>query len=112
MKKILILAALALGAMAVSAQSVGGGRSSGGNSFFSTEKADHGVTFGIRGGLNIAGLSHEFIKSYGDEYSFKNAIGFNAGINIDIPVVKSFYVQTGAYFTSKNAKIEETWYDK
>ena len=112
MKKFLFLSVIALGAMAVTAQNVGGRSSYSGSSFFSTEKTDRGITFGIRGGLNVAGLSNEFIKGYGEDYSFKNAIGFNAGINIDIPVVKSFYVQTGVYFTSKNAKIEEFWYDK
>lgn len=114
MKKFLLLAALALGALAVSAQSVGGGRSSGGNSFFSTEKADHGVTFGIRGGLNVAGLSAEFQKGFmeADDYSMKNGIGFNAGINVDIPIVKSFYVKSGLYWTMKSSKIEYQWYDK
>ena len=112
MKKLLTLIVCALVVWATStAQNVGGGRSSGGNTFFSTEKVDKSVIIGIRGGMNIAGLSSEFVKSYGKDHSFKNAVGFNVGVNVDIPIVQSFYVQTGAYFTSKNAKIEETVYD-
>lgn len=106
MKKILLLAALALGALAVSAQSVGGGRSSGGNSFFSTEKADHGVTFGIRGGLNVAGLSTKAEKGEIVTCTGKNGIGYNAGLNVDIPIVRSMYIQTGLYWTVKTAKME------
>lgn len=109
MKKILLLAALALGTLAVSAQSVGGGRSSGGNSFFSTEKADHGVTFGIRGGLNVAGLSTEAVKGEKNYLSSKSGIGYNAGVNIDIPIVKSMYIQTGLYWTVKTAKMENSY---
>ncbi len=112
MKTILLLAALVLGTLAVSAQSVGGGRSSSGKSFFSTEKADKGVTIGIRGGIGTGGMSTRFDTGKGENYSFKTGFGYNAGINLDIPIVKSAYIQTGLFFTCKSVKFEETCSDK
>lgn len=55
MKKIIIVAVCAFCALTASAQRA----SSSSSSFFSTEKAEGGVQFGIRAGLNMAGMAYE-----------------------------------------------------
>ena len=54
MKKIIIAAVCAFCALTASAQRA----SSSSSSFFSTEKVDGGVQFGIRAGLNVAGMDY------------------------------------------------------
>ena len=95
MRKILVLAAITLGILALNAQS---------GQFFSTEKADKGVTFGVRGGLNLASFSTELIGESRDDFKQENLTGYNAGVSIDIPIVKSLYVQTGAFWSVKGTK--------
>lgn len=67
------------------------------SSFFSTEKESTPVTLGLRGGLNISNFG-------GDALDIDSKLGFNAGVNVDIPIVKSFGIQTGLFYTSKGAK--------
>lgn len=99
MKKFLFMAVFAMGALVASAQKSG-------NSpvFFSTEKADRGVTFGIRAGLNFANVSAEANHRI---YETDNRTAFHVGVVVDIPIVKSLYVQPGFYLQSKGAKYEE-----
>lgn len=99
MKKFLSVAVCALCALTVSAQRA----SSSSSSFFSSEKADQGVTFGIRGGLNFAGLSGDVDDELGGRTSF------HVGVIADIPIVQSFYIQPGVFLSSKGAKYD--WSD-
>lgn len=95
MKKFFMTLACAVIALTASAQRA----SSSSSSFFSTEKANLPVTFGIRGGLNIASMSME-----GNDA--KSKAGFNAGVAVDFPIMESFYVQSGLYYTTKGLKVE------
>ncbi|MBO5614449.1 MAG: PorT family protein [Prevotella sp.] len=96
MKKLFITMAVALVALTASAQRA----SSTSSSFFSTEKANLPVTFGIRGGLNISSMSLK------DDSDLKSRAGFNIGVAVDFPIMESFYVQSGLYYTSKGFKLE------
>lgn len=100
MKKILLVLVCAICTLTASAQYA----SDASGSFFSTEKSDQPVTFGIRGGVNFAKISQ---SSDGYSLSTKNYTGFNVGVSVDIPMMQSLYLQSGLYYTVKGAKIEE-----
>lgn len=104
MKKVLLVAACAFCALTVSAQRA----SSSSSTFFSTEKVESGVQFGIRAGLNSSNMSY---SEDGYSLSPKSRTSFHVGFIADIPVVESFYVQTGLYFQNKGWKIEEEYYE-
>ncbi len=93
MKKFILSLAAALVAITASAQRA----SSTSSSFFSTEKADQGVTFGVKAGLNVANFS-------GDVEDLDSRAAFHAGVTVDIPIVQSIAIQTGLLFSSKGAK--------
>ena len=93
MKKLFVAAVCAVFALTASAQRA----SSTSSSFFSTEKADEGVRFGVRAGLNFANLS-------GDHLDLDSRTSFHVGVIADIPLMQSLYIQTGLYFQSKGAK--------
>lgn len=98
MKKFLFTAVFAMLVFVASAQS--GGKSP---VFFSSEKADRGVTFGIRAGFNFANAS---VEAGHMVYETSSRTAFHVGIVADIPIVKSLYVQPGFYLQSKGAKYE------
>lgn len=102
MKKILLTIACLVSAMTVSAQRA----SSSSSSFFSTEKADQPVTWGIRAGMNMANMTGD------DAEELDSRIGFNVGVSVDIPLLQSLYLQTGLYVTQKGAKSEYYDYDE
>jgi len=97
MRKFLLVAACAFCALTVSAQRA----SSSSSTFFSTEKVEGGVQFGIRAGLNFANMS--FSNS---EYSVSpsSRTTFHVGVIADIPLMQSLYIQTGLYFQNKGCK--------
>ena len=99
MKKILLVLMCAVCTLTASAQ-----YASDGGSFFSAEKSDQPVTFGIRGGVNFA---KQTASSNGYNFSAKNNVGFNVGVCVDIPMMESLYLQSGLYYTVKGYKLEE-----
>lgn len=99
MKKFLLVAVCALTTMAVSAQRA----SSSSSSFFSTEKAETGVQFGIRAGVNFANQTQKVSE---ESVSFSSRTAFHVGFIADLPIVESFYIQTGLYLQSKGSKNE------
>lgn len=103
MKKFLLVLACAICTLTASAQYA----SDASSSFFSVQKSDQPVTFGIRGGVNFAKQSVSY-----DGYSFspKNNVGFNVGVSVDIPMLESLYLQSGLYYTVKGYKSEEEGY--
>ena len=103
MKKFLLVLACAICTLTASAQYA----SDASSSFFSVQKSDQPVTFGIRGGVNFAKQSVSY-----DGYSFspKNNVGFNVGVSVDIPMLESLYLQSGLYYTVKGYKLEEDGY--
>lgn len=100
MRKILLILVCTICTLTASAQYA----SDASSSFFSAQKSNHPVTFGIRGGVNFAKQSVSF-----DGYNFspKNNVGFNVGVCVDIPVMESLYLQSGLYYTVKGYKLEE-----
>ena len=101
MKKLFLVVVCAICALTVSAQRA----SSSSSSFFSTEKVDDGVQFGIRAGINFANAS---CKEDGDKVSLDARTTFHVGVIADIPLMQSLYVQTGLYLQNKGAKYEES----
>lgn len=104
MKKIIIVAVCAFCALTASAQRA----SSSSSSFFSTEKAEGGVQFGIRAGLNMAGMAYEEDNV---TVSKDNKTNWHVGIIADIPMMESLYVQTGLYLQNKGYKEKEGGYE-
>lgn len=94
MKKLVVMAACAIFSLAASAQRA----SSSDSQFFSTEKADQKITFGVRAGVNFAGLSGDDM----DDVDGRTA--FQVGVSVDIPILQSLYVQTGLYYSQKGWK--------
>lgn len=101
MKKTLLVIACAVCALTASAQRA----SSSSSSFFSTEKSDAGVTFGIRAGLNFANAS---ASSGGVSVSPSSRTSFHVGLTADIPLMQSLYIQTGLFLQNKGYKIEDS----
>lgn len=101
MKKFLLIAVCALSTMAVSAQRA----SSTSSSFFSTEKADGGVQFGIRAGVNFANNS---FKEDNVSVSPGSRTAFHVGVAVDFPLLESLYIQSGLYLQSKGCKFDES----
>lgn len=69
-----------------------------------SKKAAGGSTFGIRAGVNFQNLNGE---AAGRDLNNKIKTGFNAGINVEVPLADEFYLQPGLLFTSKGAKADD-----
>jgi Bor protein. len=63
------------------------------------------VTFGVRGGLNLSTMSFEH-----DATGIKGKTSFNAGLIVDIPLSKDFYIQPGLYYSKKGCKEDYEYY--
>lgn len=100
MKKLFITLVCAAFALTVSAQRA----SSSSSSFFSTEKSDQSVTFGVRAGVNFSNMS---FSEDGVSLSLNSHTGFNAGVVVDIPLMQSLYVQSGLFYTVKGCEAIE-----
>ncbi len=94
MKKLLLAVACIFSTITAFAQNASGASTS----FFSTEKADHGVRFELRAGLNFSTWTND-----GDN-DVDSRTAFHVGAIADIPLMKSLYIQTGLYVHSKGAK--------
>lgn len=100
MKKLFVVIICAIMALSVSAQRA----SSSSSSFFSTEKAESGVRFGIRAGLNLSTLS---LVEDNHTYTTDSRAAWHVGAIVDIPLMQSLYVQSGLYFMNKGGKETE-----
>lgn len=69
----------------------------------STTVAAGRTTFGIRAGVNFFNLNGKFA---GNDLDNKLKVGFNAGVNAEIPLADEFYIQPGLLFTTKGAKAD------
>lgn len=104
MKKLMLIACAAITAFSLSAQNF--------NDYFSTEKSADKVTFGFRVGLNINGMrnnihNNDISKIFNDQpyvLDVHNKAGLNFGVSVDIPIIKSMWVNTGIYYSSSGAK--------
>ncbi len=64
------------------------------------------VSFGIRGGVNFSNINGKDASD--DKLKNKLLPGFNAGVNVEIPVADEFYVQPGLLFSTKGTKWEDS----
>ena len=104
MKKFMFLAVAAITALSLSAQSF--------EDFFSSEKSSEKITFGFRVGLNINGMrnnihNNDVSKIFSDLpyiLDVHKKAGLNFGVSVDIPIVKSLWINTGVYYNSTGAK--------
>ncbi|MBQ9677686.1 MAG: PorT family protein [Prevotella sp.] len=71
-------------------------------------KPDKRVTFGIRAGVNLSSTNTPEGYSYSYSYSTKMGMGFHAGINADINIIKSFAIQTGLMYSQQHCTITES----
>ncbi len=101
MKKLILAAVAAVCALGVSAQRAS---DTGEFSFWDGDKTEQKIVIGPRVGLNIANASMEE-GNY--SYSPDSKVGFNAGVAVEFPIVRSFYVNTGLFYTTKGCKIKE-----
>lgn len=60
------------------------------------------VSFGIRGGVNFSNINGK--DAADDKLENKLIPGFNAGVNVEIPVADEFFVQPGLLFSTKGTK--------
>lgn len=108
MKKLMLLAVAAVTAITVSAQSF--------EDFFSTQKSPEKVTVGVRMGLNINGMrnnidNHVVSAAFGYlpyKLNVHNKAGINLGVNVDIPILRNLWINTGVYYSSTGAKMKFT----
>ena len=99
MKKTLVIIVCAFLAVSTSAQRA---RSSS-SSFFSAERSDAPVTFGITTGLNFANMA---IEDEGVSISPDSRTGFNIGHTVDLPLMESLYIKSGLLYSTKGFKYE------
>lgn len=64
------------------------------------------VSFGIRAGVNFSNINGK--DAADDKLENKLLPGFNAGVNVEIPVADQFYLQPGLLFTTKGTKWEDS----
>lgn len=69
----------------------------------STKATVGGTTFGIRAGVNFQNLNGQIA---GNDLDNKIKVGFNGGVNAEIPLADEFYIQPGLLFTTKGAKAD------
>ena len=64
------------------------------------------TTFGVRAGINFQNITGK----YSNDDRMKNDLipGFNVGVNAEIPIAPTFYIQPGVLFTTKGAKLEKS----
>jgi len=72
----------------------------------SQARAQSGVTFCVRAGINFQNLTGK--DEQGDKYSNKLKTGFHIGGNAEIPVAPDFYLQPGLLFSTKGAKFKNS----
>lgn len=101
MKKLFVAAVVAACAFSVSAQRAS---DSSEISFWDNEQAEQKIVIGPRVGLNVSSMSFDKIE----DFDLDSKVGFNVGVAVEFPIVRSFYVNTGLFYTTKGAKKEIT----
>lgn len=104
MNKIILLAIAAITAISMWAQSPQDSSSS--------EVPNDAVTFGFRVGLSINGMGNNIGNNEASEIfggrpcllDVHNKMGLNFGVSVEIPLIKSLWLNTGIYYKSTGAK--------
>lgn len=77
-------------------------------SFWDNEQTEQKIIIGPRVGLNVSTYSLGNITVTGED---KSKVGFNVGVAVEFPLVRSFYINTGLFYTTKGFKIENSGSD-
>lgn len=64
------------------------------------------TSFGVRAGINLQNING---KTGGNNLENKITTGFNIGVNAEIGIAPDFYFQPGLLFTTKGAKMEDSF---
>jgi hypothetical protein len=104
MKKFFFLAIAAISVMSLSAQSF--------SDYFSTEKSKDKIVYGVRLGLNVNGMKNNIhdndVSKIFSDYPYildvHKTAGINFGVSVEIPVLKSLWINTGLYYSLTGAK--------
>ncbi len=67
------------------------------------------ISFGVRAGVNLQNINGK--DDAGDKLTTDLIIGFNAGVNVELPIAQDFYLQPGLLFSTKGAKSSEEGYE-
>lgn len=73
--------------------------------YWSSQRPNHRLCLGIRAGMNI---SKQYNMGDGADNDFR--LGFRAGVELDLNVVQSFSVNTGAFYIQKGYKTDYSDY--
>lgn len=73
---------------------------------FAQSSDDSRTSFGVLGGINMQNLNGK--DASGNTLENSIIIGYNVGINVQLPIVPQFYFQPGLMFSTKGAKNTET----
>ena len=101
MKKLFLTALAVVSALGLSAQRAS---DSSEFSFWDTDEVEQSIVIGPRVGLNVSTYSVDKI----DDSDLGSKVGFSAGLAVEFPIVRSFYINTGLFYTVKGAKEEVT----
>ena len=108
MKKLFVTAVAAVCAFGMSAQRAS---DSSEFSFWDGGQSEQKIIVGPRVGLNVSSLSVSNLEMDND----KSKIGFNVGVAVEFPIVRSFYINSGLFYTTKGIKFEDSdldWSEK
>ena len=94
MRKLIFLSVLACWTMGMSAQE-----------YWDGSRPDHRFTIGVRAGVNFSKQNNN-----GDGADMDYRVGFKAGVEADLNIVRSLSVNTGVYYTQKGYKSEYSDY--
>ena len=105
MKKFLFLAIAAMSVMSLSAQKF--------SDYFSTEKSNNKIVYGVRFGLNVMGMRNNVtndivVSGFGNlpyKLDIHRRAGITLGVNVDIPILKSLWINTGLYYVATGARL-------
>ena len=63
------------------------------------------TTFGVRAGIDFQNITG---KDYnGNKLDYSLVPGFNAGVNVEVPMAKDFYLQPGVLIKGRGAKLSD-----
>lgn len=91
MKKLFVTAVAAVCAFGMSAQRAS---DSSEFSFWDGDQSEQKIIVGPRVGLNVSSLSVSNLEMDND----KSKIGFNVGVAVEFPIVRSFYINSGLFY--------------
>ena len=108
MKKLMVLAIAAVSVMSLHAQQF--------SDFFSTEKSSDKIVYGVRFGLNVMGMRNNVtndvvVSAFGNlpyKLDIHRRSGITLGANVDIPILKHLWINTGLYYVATGVQLNFT----